>query len=111
MVESKMSDHKMWITEMGWATKNETPGYEYGNQISLEQQAQYLEGALFRIRNTYDYVGAAFIWNLNFAVTWGEQGQPLHEQAAFGLLNPDWSPRPAYSRVQGFISAAKSSQQ
>jgi len=109
MVDSGLSNHKIWITEMGWATKNNTPGYEYGNLISVDQQAQYLEGALFRTVFQYgDWVDAVFIWNLNFAVLWNEQGNPLEEQASFGLLNPDWSPRPAFTVVQGFINAVKS---
>lgn len=111
MVDNGLADKQIWITEMGWATKNNTPGYEYGNQISLDQQAEYLEGALFRTLTQYkDYVGVVFIWNLNFAVTWGAAGNPAHEQASFGLLNPDWSPRPAFSRVQGFINAARQNQ-
>ncbi len=97
---------------MGWATKNNTPGYEYGEYVSLDQQALYLEGALFRTVFQYsDWVGAVFVWNLNFAVLWGEQGNPEHEQAAFGLLNPDWTPRPSFTRVQGFINAVKSTDQ
>lgn len=104
MVDSGVADKPIWITEMGWATENNTPGYEYGNQISFDQQAEYLEGALFRTLSQYDYVDVVYIWNLNFAVTWGQAGNPLHEQASFGLLNPDWSPRPAFSRVQGFIN-------
>lgn len=112
MVDNGAADKQIWITEMGWATKNTSPGYEYGNFITEEQQADYLEGALFRIVSQYqDYVGVAFIWNLNFAVTWGQAGDPLHEQASFGLLNPDWSPRPSFSRVQGWISAQKQGQQ
>lgn len=110
MEEHGLGDKQIWITEMGWATQNNTPGYEYGNQVSLEQQADYLEGALFRILHDYKYVGVAFIWNLNFAVTWGQAGNPLHEQASFGLLNPDWSPRPSFTRVQGFINAARQDQ-
>ncbi len=101
MVESGHGDRQVWITEMGWATKNNTPGYEYGNYVSPEQQAQFLTRAI--VRSRYDYapwVGAVFIWNLNFAVTWGEAGNPLHEQAAFGILNPDWSPRPAFTAIQ-----------
>jgi hypothetical protein len=94
-------DRQIWITEMGWATQNNTPGYEYGNYNTMEMQAQYLKRAIERSR--YDYapwVGAVFIWNLNYAVTWGEIGNPLHEQAAFGILNPDWSPRPSYTAIQ-----------
>lgn len=112
MVDAGLGDRKIWITELGWATANNTPGYEYGNYVSLDQQADYLEGALFRTIFQYsEWVGAVFIWNLNFAVLWNEQGNPLHEQAAFGILNPDWSPRPSYTRVQGFINAVKSDEQ
>jgi len=111
MVEEGAGDKQIWITEMGWATENNSPGYEYGNQISFEQQAEYLENALFWTLTHYqDFVGVAFIWNLNFAVTWGQAGNPLHEQASFGLLNPDWSPRPAFNSIQGFINAARQQQ-
>ncbi len=112
MVDAGVGDKKIWITEMGWATKNNSPGYEYGEYVSFDQQALYLEGALFRTVFQYsDWVGAVFVWNLNFAVLWGEQGNPEHEQAAFGLLNPDWTPRPSFTRVQGFINAVKSTDQ
>lgn len=48
-----------------------------------------------------------FIWNLNFAPLWNVQGNPAHEQAAFGLINPDWSRRPAFLRVQQLINDIK----
>jgi GH35 family endo-1,4-beta-xylanase len=110
MQDSGVGDKKIWITEIGWATQNNTPGYEYGNYISPEQQAEYLERALAMTVFKYsDFVGTVFLWNLNFAVSWEQQGNPLHEQAAFGILNGDWSPRPAFTRVQGFIVATKTS--
>jgi hypothetical protein len=31
----------------------------------------------------------------------------MHEQASFGILNPDWSPRPAFNAVQGFMNYIK----
>ena len=94
-------DRQIWITEMGWATRNTTPGYEYGNSNTMEMQAQYLKRAIELSRYNYaPWVGAIFVWNLNFAVTWGEIGNPLHEQASFGILNPDWSPRPSYTAIQ-----------
>lgn len=101
MVSAGHGDRQMWITEFGWATKNNTPGYEYGNANSEEQQAQYLKRALELARYNYaPWVGAMFVWNLNYAVTWGEAGNPIHEQASFGVLNPDWSPRPAFTTIQ-----------
>ncbi len=48
-----------------------------------------------------------FLWNMNFAVIWGGQGNPEHEEASFGLLNPDWSPRPVFNAVQGFLAEVK----
>ncbi len=108
MEQAGMGDRKIWITEMGWATANTTPGYEYGQHVSFEQQAAYLKDAVRRTADEYGaWVGAVFIWNLNFAVLWGEQGNPQHEQAAFGLLNPDWSPRPAFSAIQNVLHAMK----
>ncbi len=109
MEEQGLGDYQIWITEMGWATENVTPGYEYGNSISFEQQGEYLFQALQRVRNEYPFVGVAVIWNLNFAILWNEQDppQPLHEQSSFSILNTDWSPRPAFDRIQGFIHAAK----
>lgn len=109
MQQYGLDDHQVWITEAGYATANTSSGYEYGNAISPELQAEYMLGALQRTRNEYPWVGAFIIWNLNFAVTWGEQDppQPLHEQASFSMLNADWSPRPLYTAVQGFIGAVK----
>jgi len=41
-----------------------------------------------------------FLWQLNFAVPWKAAGNELHEQAAFGVLNADYSPRPAYEALK-----------
>ncbi len=94
-------DMPLWVTEFGWATANNTPGYEYGNSITLEQQADWIVRAFDIGRYNYPEVQAMFLWNLNFAVAWqGAHGDPMHEQASFGVLNPDWSPRPAWHAIQ-----------
>jgi polysaccharide biosynthesis protein PslG len=101
MVAAGLGDMKIWITEFGWATKNNTPGYGYGNRISQRQQADWIVRAFQMGRNDYaPWVGAMFLWQLNFAVPWKYNGNELHEQASFGVLNGDWSPRPAYLAVQ-----------
>jgi hypothetical protein len=33
-------------------------------------------------------------------VPWKYNGNELHEQASFGVLNGDWSPRPAYEAIK-----------
>lgn len=112
MEANGMGDHQLWITEFGWATENVTPGYEYGYQVSFEQQAEYIRQSISMTYEQYPWVGAMFIWNLNFAVTWNETDppQPLHEQASFSILNPDWSPRPSFLAVQDTIARIKSDQ-
>jgi hypothetical protein len=113
MVENGVGDHQIWITEYGWATPNNTPGYEFGNYVSLDQQRDYIIGALDRIYKQYrddqgkPWVGVTFLWNLNFAVLWGAQGNPEHEQASFGILNPDWSPRPSFLAIQSWLAQVK----
>ena len=101
MVESGHGSRTIWITEFGWATANTTPGHEFGAQVSAEQQATYLRAALEMGRFDYTpWVGAMFVWNLNFAVTWQAAGEPQHQMAAYGILNGDWSPRPAYIAIR-----------
>lgn len=101
-VQCGKGDMQFWITEFGWATPNITPGFEYGNANSFEDQSQWIVRAFDKGR--YDYapwVGAMFVWNLNFAISWkGAHNNPLHEQASYGILNPDWSPRPAWYAIQ-----------
>lgn len=105
-----MDDKKVWITEYGWATENNTPGYEFGNQVSMEEQSAYITGAIRRTFEQYPWVTNMFLWNVNFAVLWGERGDPLHEQASFAILNPDWSPRPSYVAIQSLIAELKQKQ-
>ena len=101
MVQEGLADRQMWVTEFGWATQNNTPGYEYGQCNTPEEQAQYIKRGIELARYNYaPWVGAMFVWNLNFAVTWNGAGTPLHEEASFGILNPDWSPRPAFNAIQ-----------
>ena len=69
--------------------------------MSFQQQADYLVQAFTMGRREYSpWIAAMFVWNLNFAVTWQDAGDPLHQMAAYGILNGDWSPRPAYAAIQ-----------
>lgn len=104
MERHDMADHQIWITEFGWATPNSTPGFEFGNQTSLEQQGEYIVGAMRITKEQYPWVGAMFLWNLNFAILRARSGQPRHEQASFGILNSDGSPRPAFLAIQQYLA-------
>ena len=104
MEEYGMADHQIWITEYGWATQNNTPGFEFGNQVSYEQQAEYIVGAMRLTKEKYPWVGNMILWNLNFGPLKAQDGDPMNEQASFSILNGDYSPRPAYWAIQSYIS-------
>ena len=88
---------QMWLTEFGWSTYNTAPGYEYGQLISPEQQAQYLTRAYEKGRTEYPWMGVMAVWNLNFS-TLGLP--PSDEKVPWSVINPDYSPRPAYTALQ-----------
>jgi len=103
MEEYGLADHQIWITEYGWATQNDTPGFEFGNQISFDLQAEYIVGAMRRTKEQYPWVGNMILWNLNFGPLRARDGQPLNEQASFSILNGDYSPRPSYLAIQSYL--------
>jgi polysaccharide biosynthesis protein PslG len=105
MEEYGLGDRQVWITEFGWATANTTPGYEFGNQTSFEQQRDYIVGAMRYTADNYPWVSNMFLWNMNFAILRAQSGDPSHEQASFGVLNADGSPRPAWYGIQEFIAS------
>jgi hypothetical protein len=101
MVDAGLGDMQVWITEFGWATRNNTPGYGFGNNITFEEQADWIVRAFQKGRHEYaPWVSGMFLWQLNYAVPWKYNGNELHEQASFGVLNGDWSPRPSYNAIQ-----------
>jgi polysaccharide biosynthesis protein PslG len=111
MEQAGMGDHQVWVTEYGWATPNDTPGYEFGNQISYEAQRDYIVGAINYTYEHYPWVSNMFLWNLNFTVLQAESGKdPNNEQGSFSILNADWSPRPAFYGVQQAIADIRSKQ-
>ncbi|MFN5927021.1 MAG: hypothetical protein ACK45X_02755, partial [Roseiflexaceae bacterium] len=72
--------------------------------------AQRMVYEKYRDETGRSWIGVLFLWNLNFAVLWGQEGNPNHEQAAYGILNPDWSPRPVFIALQGFHERTKKEQ-
>jgi hypothetical protein len=96
MLEYGDADRQIWVTEFGWPSvenmgEMDTMGWEYGREVSEEQQAEYIVRA-YRMGEERPWVGRMFLWNLNIAPIWGE-GNPT---SAYSLLRPDESYRPAY---------------
>jgi len=100
MVAAGDSSKKIWETEFGYdscqgGTIPAPAGYEYCKWVSEQQQADYEVGAFTYARANYPWLGAIFIWNLNFQANVPSSD----EKWGFGVLRNDWSPRPAYSAL------------
>jgi polysaccharide biosynthesis protein PslG len=87
---------QIWLTEFGWSTENQAPGYEYGAEISPQQQAQYLVRAYQIAKQEWPWMGVMMVWNLNYSTVVG----PEDEKFPWAVVNPDWSPRPAYEALR-----------
>lgn len=94
MVKYSDTQKKMWVTEFGWSTSNAATGYEYGVDNTEADQASYLVRAYALAKSRYPWLGAMFVWNLNFATL--PELPPTDEKVPFSLLNRDFSPRPSY---------------
>ncbi|HET6318873.1 MAG TPA: cellulase family glycosylhydrolase [Chloroflexota bacterium] len=101
MVRNGDTAKKMWLTEFGWSTFNPAPGYEYGADITEQLQADYLVRAYALTRTTYPWVGAMFVWNLNFAAL--PDISPVDEKPPFSIIRKDFTPRPAYFALQAMV--------
>ena len=87
-------DKKIWPTEFGWAAGGAFhSAYQYANDNSYEEQAQWTVEAYQMMRN-WGWVGPAFLWNLNFRVV--ADGT---EKAQWGIVDNSWNPLPAYSAL------------
>jgi hypothetical protein len=89
---------QIWLTEFGWSTYNVAPGYEYGQLISAELQAQYLVRAFEKGKNDYPWMGVMAVWNLNFSTIKGIS--PTDEKVPWAVLNADFSNRAAFTALK-----------
>lgn len=96
IMEQRNDQRPVWITEFGWTTENQAEGYEYGANVTEEDQAEYLVGAFAWAREHWPWTTGMFVWNLNFAVI----APPEDEKSPWGVVNPDWTPRPAYEALR-----------
>jgi hypothetical protein len=101
MVANGEGNKQIWLTEFGWDSCQGLPapkGYEYCLLTSEQQQAQYIVQAYQMAKSQWPWMGAMFLWNLNYQTIPGiAQGD---EKYGWGVLRPDLSPRPAYTAIQ-----------
>ena len=83
----------VWLTDIGYGSNSlAPPAYAYENTINEQRQADYLTREIYYIRAHWPWVGAMFIWNLNFQSFVPQ----TDEKWGFSVLRADYSPRPAY---------------
>jgi hypothetical protein len=100
MVKYGDSAKRLWPTEFGWASVHglgvaPATNYEYAGDNTEQEQSDWVVRA-YQIARDWGWVGPMFLWNLNF----GPASGAADEKAAFGILYPDWRPRPAYFALQ-----------
>lgn len=79
MILNGDSSKQIWPTEFGWGSDPKPkPGYDYLKPISEEQQAKWLVEA-YQLMKQMGYIGAAFLWNLDFGDEFHILGRPAFE--------------------------------
>jgi WD40 repeat protein len=99
MVNSDDAETPIWITETGWVLHTSW-NLEEHEAIAVDeaQQADYLVRAYEKVRAEWPWVQAMFLFNLDFSgVPWYPAAEPMRWYA---ILNPDRTPRPAYSSLK-----------
>ncbi len=97
MEQNGESGKKMWLTEFGWDSSSVVvPNYQYAQYIDETTQGTYITRA-FELGKSYPWMGAMFVWNLNFQVT---TNNPSDEKYGWGVLHSDWSPRPSFTALK-----------
>jgi hypothetical protein len=79
-----------WITELGWSTCPASPE----NCNSESQQATYLRQAFQKVKRSYPWVRALFVYNYRDSTTVTD---PTDKERWFGLIRRDGTPKPAWN--------------
>jgi polysaccharide biosynthesis protein PslG len=99
-IELDGSDQPLCITEFGWASTEDLegfpPGFEFANDNTLEEQAEWTIEALDNMRE-WGTVWLAFIWNFNYAPQAG--WEPTNDNVPYSMIGKDWNFRPIYDAV------------
>jgi polysaccharide biosynthesis protein PslG len=99
MVQHGDSAKPALITEMGSLEQTSVDLGQYAwMELPANQRADYLVTALHMASTEYPWLLGATIFNLDYAATYNLPN--TSERYWFSLLNPDHSPRLAYTRIQ-----------
>jgi len=87
---------QVWLSEWGWGSDFRPDGYQEFNTVTEELRAQYVTDAILLLRAKYPYIGATFLWNLNWSIIGNWYDGPAH----YSVINPDYTPRPVYDALK-----------
>ena len=95
MVEFGDGNKSIWPTEFGWPVWrfHGDDRFVFAQENTLEEQAQYIKRS-YEMGKNWGWVGAMFLWNLDYAVT-----APNTELANFSILTGGGA-TPAYGALQ-----------
>ena len=101
LMESTLATHGdgdkgLWLTELGWPSC--LPGGTDSWCVTQDQQAQYVGDAL-RIAATWPFVKATVIYNFRNTGT-----SATDRESQFGLVNNDFTLKPAYAAFHDAVS-------
>ena len=91
------SAKKIWFTELGWPAC--LPGGTSSWCVTQAQQAQYIADAFRIIRDRWDYVEAAVVYNIR-----NKTADETDRESSYGLLSRDFTPKPAYHAFRDVLT-------
>jgi hypothetical protein len=99
MVAHSDAHTPIWITEAGWVLHtNWDLGEHAAIGVTEAEQAEYLTRAYTKAQQEWPFVQGLFLFNLDFStVPWYAAAEPMRWYA---ILNPDRTPRPAYTALR-----------
>jgi hypothetical protein len=90
---------KLCVTEFGWASSEGydtfPTGFEFAQDNTLEEQAQYIVQAYQQMRDSGN-VWLAFLFNYDFG---NKSGGPTDDPVPYSIIDTNGVPRPAFSAV------------
>jgi hypothetical protein len=95
MIDKNDAGKNIWPTEFGWPVWRFTGDdrFIFAQENTLEEQAEFTRRA-YEMSKEWGWVGAMFLWNLDYAVT-----APNTELANFSILTGG-GPTPAYETLR-----------
>ncbi|NWJ95967.1 MAG: O-antigen ligase family protein [Chloroflexi bacterium] len=105
----------VWAMEYGWVAIPPGPylndylnpqkwNQQWGQNISEEEQGNYLVGGLERARKEWPWLGVVSVWF--FRADPPLAARPTDPTNYFALVQPDFQPRPAYLKLQAYARQA-----